>query len=92
MDLFWVGIGLLFLGYFIGEGLKNFKNPDSSDTFMGAGNKKLIREEDLHSVLGISKADMKEMLEKYPDLPKIELKNVNYYQYGKVMEWLKEIK
>ncbi|MED2737348.1 DNA-binding protein [Bacillus toyonensis] len=92
MDLFWVGIGLLFLGYFIGEGLKNFKNPGSSETLFGTGNKKLIKEEDLHSALGIPRAEMKEMLEKYPDIPKIELKNVNYYQYGKVIEWLEKIK
>ncbi len=29
-SLFWVGAGLAALGYFIGEGLKNFKNPKSS--------------------------------------------------------------
>lgn len=26
MNLFWIGLGLAALGYFIGDGLKNFKN------------------------------------------------------------------
>jgi hypothetical protein len=30
ISLLWVGLGLAALGYFIGEGLKHFKNPGNS--------------------------------------------------------------
>ncbi|WP_396898330.1 hypothetical protein ACQRXC_26490 (plasmid) [Niallia taxi] len=30
IDFFWIGAGLSVFGYFIGDGLKNFKNPKGS--------------------------------------------------------------
>lgn len=70
MNLFWIGLGLAALGYFIGDGLKNFKNPKGSYS----GYPYLIKEDDLHYYLGLSKVETKEMLRKYPDIPKIEFK------------------
>lgn len=29
LDFFWLGLGIAAFGYFIGSGLKNFKNHDS---------------------------------------------------------------
>ncbi|MCY8010826.1 DNA-binding protein [Bacillus haynesii] len=84
MNLFWIGLGLAALGYFIGDGLKNFKNPKGSYS----GNPYLIKESDLHYYLGLSKEETKEMLRNYPEIPKIELKGTTYYPYQHLMEWM----
>ncbi|MEC1262953.1 DNA-binding protein [Bacillus swezeyi] len=81
---FWLGLGLAALGYFIGDGLKNFKNPKGNV----AGYPHLIKERDLQYYLGLSKEETKEMLHKYPDIPKIELKGTTYYPYQHLMEWM----
>lgn len=61
LDLMWIGIGLAALGYFISDGLKNFKNPKGSYSDYPT----LIKESDLHYHLGLSKAEVKELLEKF---------------------------
>lgn len=33
IDFFWIGLGIAAFGYFIGNGLKNFKNPEASFQF-----------------------------------------------------------
>lgn len=55
MNLFWIGLGLAALGYFIGDGLKNFKNPKG----IYSGYPYLIKEDDLHYYLGLSKVERK---------------------------------
>nr|MDH3162656.1 DNA-binding protein [Bacillus licheniformis] len=85
MNLFWIGLGLAALGYFIGDGLKNFKNPKG----IYSGYPYLIKEDDLHYYLGLSKVETKEMsLRKYPDIPKIELNGTTYYPYQQLMDWM----
>jgi hypothetical protein len=58
------------LGYFIGDGLKNFKNPKGSSSRYPT----LIKENELYLYLGLSKEEVKELLSEYPEIPKIELK------------------
>jgi hypothetical protein len=84
IDLFWVGTGLAALGYFIGEGLKNFKNPSS----IYKGYPSLIKEKNLHIYLGLSKEEIKDLLMKHPDIPKVELNGTTYYPHKQLLEWL----
>lgn len=55
VDRNWLG----WLSYFINDGLKNFKNPKGSYLDYPT----LIKESDLHYHLGLSKAEVKELLE-----------------------------
>ncbi|SOC22719.1 hypothetical protein SAMN05880501_11482 [Ureibacillus xyleni] len=82
--LFWIGAGLAFLGYFIGDGLKNLKNPKVNYSAQPT----LIDERDLHLYLGLTKEETKELLSKYPDAPKVVLKGTTYYPYQRFLEWL----
>ncbi|WP_394233643.1 DNA-binding protein [Niallia oryzisoli] len=84
ISFFWIGIGLAALGYFIGDGLKNFKNPKGSPSSYPT----LIKERDLHLYLGLSKEEVNELLTKYPDAPKMELKGTTYYPYHYFLDWL----
>ncbi|WP_253805404.1 hypothetical protein [Fictibacillus arsenicus] len=45
ISLLWIGLGLAGLDYFIGDGLKNFKNPGNSFSEYPV----LIKEKDLHN-------------------------------------------
>lgn len=84
LDFFWLAIGLAVLGYFISDGLKNFKNPQaSSDEYPT-----LIKEKDLHFHIGLSKTEVQDLLNRYPDAPKIVLEGTNYYPYQQFLKWL----
>lgn len=87
IDFFWIGAGLAALGYFIGDGLKNFKNPKGSPSTYPT----LIKEKDLHYYVNLSKEEVSELLKKYPDAPKIELKGTTYYPYEQFLEYLSRI-
>ncbi|WP_316572669.1 DNA-binding protein [Neobacillus sp. YIM B06451] len=87
ISFFWVGAGLAFLGYFIGDGLKNFNN--SKGSFSGYPT--LIKERDLYLYLGLSKEEVNELLSKFPDAPKVELKGTTYYPYQHFLEWFSSI-
>jgi len=84
ISFFWIGAGLAALGYFIGDGLKNFKNPKAGSL----GYPTLIKEKDLHLYLGLKKEEVKDLLSKYPDAPKVELQGTTYYPYRNLLEWL----
>lgn len=84
IDLFWVGAGLAALGYFIGEGLKNFNNPKSSY----GGYPTLIKEKDLPYYLNLNKQKVEDLAAKYPDMPKVELNGTTYYPYKQLLEWM----
>lgn len=84
IDFFWIGAGLALLGYFIGNGLKNFKNPKGSPS----GTPLLIKERDLFVYLRLRPEEVRELLEKYPDAPKLVLKGTTYYPYEQLVQWL----
>jgi hypothetical protein len=79
-----VAAGLAVLGYFIGDGLKNFGNPKPSFSDYPT----LVKEKDLHLHVGLSKEEVGEMLHKFPDAPIIELKGTTDYPYQRFMEWM----
>jgi hypothetical protein len=84
INLFWIGAGLAALGYFIGDGLKNFKNPKASVSDYPV----LIKETELYYHLGLSREETAELLAKYPGAPKIELEGTAYFQYQHIKDWL----
>ncbi|MFJ7935576.1 hypothetical protein [Sporosarcina sp. NPDC096371] len=58
----WLALGIAAAGYFIGNGLRNFKNPDAksfSEIFNEDDEHELIAESDVHHFMGISKEDAK---------------------------------
>ena len=83
IDFFWVAVGLAALGYFVGDGLKNLNTAPK-----GSGYYTLIKESELHYYVNLNKDEVKELLEKHPDAPKIQLKGTTYYPYQQFMDWL----
>ncbi|MGM0839945.1 MAG: DNA-binding protein [Bacillota bacterium] len=84
ISFFWIAAGLAALGYFIGDGLKNFGNPKASFSDYPT----LVKEKDLHLHVGLSKEEVSELLHKFPEAPKVELKGATYYPYQRFMEWM----
>lgn len=87
MDFFWIGVGLAAFGYFIGNGLKNFKNPEAKFLFDDEY-PTLIKEKDLHTYLNLSRDEVADLLRKHPDAPKMELAGTTYYPYRQFMKWV----
>ncbi|MFC7395246.1 DNA-binding protein [Scopulibacillus cellulosilyticus] len=88
MDGFLVSIGIALAGYFIGDGLKNFKNPNAKEAFDLGNEPELIRDSNVHHYLGISKEDAKVLVQEFPDIPHITLNNKIYFPKTKLQEWL----
>ncbi|NDJ99865.1 hypothetical protein ABP2_0177 [Bacillus subtilis subsp. subtilis] len=83
MDRDWFGcIGILYQRWF-----EKLQNPKGSYSDYPT----LIKESDLHYHLGLSKAEVKELLEKFPGAPKIELKGTVYYPYQQFLQWMSSI-
>lgn len=80
---FWIAIGLALLGYFIGNGLKQMNHPQktSMDYY-------LIEESNLHTYLSLSREEVKDLISKYPNAPKIELNGKIYYNYQHLINWI----
>lgn len=91
LDFIWLAIGLAAFGYFIGDGLKNFKNP-SSKSFLESLDEEdeheLIKESEVHYFAGVSKEDAKKLIEEHPDIPHIKLNGQVYYPKAKLRDWL----
>lgn len=95
LDFLWIGLGLAAFGYFIGDGLKNFKNPDAKNTvekmFSDDDQNELIKETDLHWYIGIRKSDVNTFINNYPDIPHLEINGHIYYPKEQLQHWLKEL-
>src|SRR5699024_674084 len=94
-DLIWIAIGIAAAGYFIGSGLRNFKNPDAkgslSEIFEDDDEHELIKENNVHYFMGISKEDTKSLIQEYPDIPHVRLNNKIYYPKAKLRKWLENL-
>lgn len=93
LDLTFLAIGIAVAGYFIGHGLKNFKNPDARSSFGDAfaDEPELIKEKDVPYYLGISKEDARLLTEEYPNIPHFTINDNVYYSRTKLREWIKNI-
>ncbi|GAB3801826.1 helix-turn-helix domain-containing protein [Virgibacillus kimchii] len=89
LDFFWLAAGLAGFGYFIGDGLKNFKNPNAWDVLESDDSLVLIKEKDIHHFLGISKEDTVSLIKDYPDIPHMKINNHIYFPKAKLREWMK---
>lgn len=92
LDAIWIALGIAAAGYFIGNGLKNFKNPDAtnslSEIFTDDDEHELITENHVHYFMGISKEDAKGLIQEYPDIPHILINDKIYYPKAKLRKWL----
>ncbi|MFD1361216.1 DNA-binding protein [Lentibacillus salinarum] len=94
MDFTLLALGIAAAGYFIGDGLKNFKNPraiDSMESIFGNDDHELIKHSDVHYFMGVSKKDAEMLLRDYPDVPHIKLNGEVYYPRKKLREWLERL-
>lgn len=92
LDFVWIGLGLAALGYFIGDGLKNFKNPKAKNAvesiFPDDDRNELIKESDLHWYIGIRKSDVRSLINNYPNIPHLEINGHKYYPKKQLQRWL----
>lgn len=94
LDFIWLALGIAVAGYCIGDGLKNFKNPEAKnimDSFNEDDEHELIKERDVHYFIGISKEDARSLIQEHPDIPHIMINNSVYYPKEKLRKWLKEL-
>ena len=94
MDFIWIGLGIAIASYFIGNGLKNFKNREVKMTFDYLADidwNELVKQKDVHYFLGITKEDAGKLIEQYPDIPHTKINDNIYYPKEKLRKWLKEI-
>jgi hypothetical protein len=84
--LFSLGVGIAFMGYYIGRGLQNFSRPDKGNNY-----NLLIKESDLKYYLNLNQSEVEELIQNYPNVPNIELKGKKYYPYNQLMEWSSSI-
>ena len=83
MEFIWIAIGLALLGYFIGDGLKNFGNPKQDSSYYY-----FIKENELQYYINLSETEIQELLLKYPGAPKISLNSNTYYSLRRSQDWL----
>ena len=92
MGFITIGIGLAVAGFFLCEGFfRNLKNPVSKTEFELEDEQELIKASELHHYLGITKADVKELMKTHSDIPHITINGKKYYAKEKVREWLLNI-
>lgn len=94
VDYIWLALGIAIAGYLIGDGLKNFKNPNSKnilDSLDESDDHELIKENEVHHFIGISKEDAKDLIRDHPNIPHIIINNKIYYPKAKLREWLMKI-
>ena len=88
--MFALALGIAVAGYFIGEGLKNFKNPDAR-SFLDSledDEHELIKESEVHDFMGISKDDAKSLIQEHANIPHIIINKKAYYPREKLRNWL----
>lgn len=93
-DFIWLALGIAAAGYFIGEGLKNFKNPEAKtllDSLDEDDNHELIKENEVHYFMGISKEDAKSLIQEHSDIPHIIINNTVYFPKAKLRKWLLDL-
>lgn len=93
LDFIYLAIGIAFAGYCIGNGLKNFRNPQAKGLleYLGDDDQELIKQDHVYEFMGISKEDAKTLFEDHRDIPHIIINGTVYYPRTKLREWLLHI-
>ncbi|WNF38337.1 DNA-binding protein [Bacillaceae bacterium IKA-2] len=94
MDYIWLAFGIVIAGYLIGDGLKNFNNPNAKNILESLDENddhELIKESDVHYFIGVTKEDAKKLINEQPSIPHIILNNKVYYPKARLREWLMKI-
>lgn len=94
LDFLWLGIGIAAFGYFIGDGLKNFKNPSAKnilETLDWDDTHELIKEADVHHFMGISKEDARQLINEHPSIPHLKINHTVYYPREALRKWLLQL-
>ena len=86
MEFIWIAIGLALLGYFIGDGLRNFGNPKKDSSYHY-----FLKENELHYYINLSETEIQELLLNYPGAPKVLLNGNTYYPLRQFQDWLHTI-
>ncbi|MEG0260608.1 MAG: DNA-binding protein [Lysinibacillus sp.] len=86
INLIWIGVGLVILGYFIADGLRNFGNPKKGSNYFY-----FLKENELHYYVNLSEKEIKELLREYPGAPKVVLNGNTYYPTKQFQDWLHTI-
>ena len=81
--LFCVGIGIALMGYYIGKGLQNFRQPEKEIDFYT-----FLKESDLAMFLNLSNDEIRSLLNEHSDIPKIILRGTTYYPKKQLIEWI----
>ncbi|WYP27269.1 DNA-binding protein [Alkalihalobacillus sp. FSL W8-0930] len=94
MDI-WFAIGAVGFAYFIGDGLKHFKQckPKSENysDFLDDeiwGTPKLVKESKIHDYTGLSKEDATSLVKDYPSVPHIKVNGQIYFPLKKLKAWI----
>ncbi|GAK02096.1 hypothetical protein JCM19037_302 [Geomicrobium sp. JCM 19037] len=96
--LFWIGIGMIGAAYFIGDGLKNWKNPEAKGLKEMFGSEedyspqpKLIKQGHVHHYIGLSKEDSKKLIEDHSDVPHVVVNGNTYYPRKQLETWIESL-
>ena len=81
--LFCIGIGIAMMGYYIGKGLQNFRQPKKEIDFYT-----FLKESDLGMLLNLNNAEIRSLLDEHPDIPKIILQGTTYYPKNQLIDWI----
>lgn len=93
-EFFFLAIGLAAAAYFIGDGMKNFKNPNTknmTDYLSVYDEKELIPEKHIHYTLGIEKKDAQALTKEHRDIPHVIINGSVYYPRRQLLAWIEEI-
>jgi hypothetical protein len=78
-----VGAGLALMGYYIGKGLQNFRQPAKEIDYYS-----FLKESDLGILLNLSPAEITALLNSHPDIPKVVLEGKTFYPKKQLIEWM----
>lgn len=86
LGLFCVGIGIALMGYYIGKGLQNFRQPEKDIDYYT-----FLKESDLPMFLNLNNDEIRSLLNERSDVPKIILNGTTYYPKKQLIEWLSRV-
>lgn len=94
IDLLWLGAGIAVAGYYLGDGLKNFKSLDDEniiDDLDFNDGRELIKDIELHEFIGISKEDVLQLIKEHPGIPEVSINGKIFHSKEKIRKWLSEL-